>query len=408
VNAPRKLWIWLGVWLFSRALCVVEVGFWASGGPHLQDVGYYESRSHFLLSHGEFPGGGAWQYPPGAGLLMLAPRLVPAGYGAVFVGLMLAFDLAGLLLLARLAAQTGKDGGVWVWLVGIPLLGTFSVLRFDLVPTVIAIAALLVVHRRPGWFGALAGLGAAVKLWPALVLLAEWDRRRARRAGLAALATIVAVVALCGFFFADADGFLSASGDRGLQEEAAAAMPWQAAQIVSGDPYPREVRHGAWEIVGPGADGAAIVLRALSVSILLAAGLWWRRRERLIRAGRVDLEGAGLGRDFVFTIIAAVVVTSPVLSPQYMVWLLGLAAIVLSGGSGHLRRPAWVIVGAASLSTLLVGSPELILIRDLAISAATLDAAITMARLLKEPRAQAEEIAVVDSTWKTGGGARAE
>ena len=68
--------------------------------------------------------------------------------------------------------------GVWVWLIAMPLLGTFSVLRFDIVPTVIGIAALVVIHRRPAWFGALAGLGASIKVWPIVLLFGEWDRRR--------------------------------------------------------------------------------------------------------------------------------------------------------------------------------------------------------------------------------------
>ena len=50
--------------------------------------------------------------------------------------------------------RSGDFTGVLVWLPAMPLVGVYAVLRFDLVPTVIAIAALVVVHRRPGWFGA--------------------------------------------------------------------------------------------------------------------------------------------------------------------------------------------------------------------------------------------------------------
>src|ERR1044072_9408023 len=110
---------------------VAEVGFWASGHPHLQDVDRYEAWSHTLSGEGAFPGGDAWQYPPGAGLLILLPGLIPAGYGDAFVGLMLAVDLVRLVLLARLARRSGNDTGVWVWLLAMPLLGTFAVLRFD-------------------------------------------------------------------------------------------------------------------------------------------------------------------------------------------------------------------------------------------------------------------------------------
>ncbi len=383
MKPDRKAWIWLAIWLCSRALIVAEVGFWASSHPRLEDVSNYATWSHYLTAHHAFPGGEAWQYPPGAGFLMLIPRLVSVGYGEAFVGLMLLVDFAGLVLLARLARRSGNDTGVWVWLLGMPLLGAFAVLRFDLVPTVIAIAALLVVHRRPGWFGALAGLGAAIKIWPVLVLFGEWDRPRLLRSALAAVATLALVFVVSAIAFGDSAGFLSHGGDRGLQEEAVATIPWQLEEIVSGDAYPREIRSGAWEIATSTADSVATLLRWLTLAALAAAAAWWWFRARAIRAGREHLAEAAVSRDFVFTVVLLVVVTSPVLSTQYMVWLLGLAAVVLSAGSSRLRRPAWIVVGATVLSTATFKSPELTLIRDLALLCATVDAAVAMVQVLR-------------------------
>jgi hypothetical protein len=265
----------------------------------------------------------------------------------------------------------------------VPLLGAFAVLRFDLAPTVIAIGGLLVIHRRPQWFGALAGLGAAIKLWPLLLLFGEWDRRRLLRSGLAALAAVTAVLAVSAIAFSGATGFLSHTEGRGLQEEAVATVPWQVGQIVSGDPYPREIRFGAWEIATPAADGVATLLRWLTLAALAAAALWWRLRSRAIRAGCERLAAAAVSRDFVFTVVLLVVVTSPVLSTQYMVWLLGLAAVALSAGTARLRRPAWIVVGATALSTATFKSPELTLVRDLALLWATVDAAAAMVQLLR-------------------------
>jgi Glycosyltransferase family 87 len=382
-GTSRKTWIWLALWLSTRALIVAEVGFWASPHLHLQDVGTYEHWSHHLTGDHAFPGGNAWQYPPGAGLLMLLPRLAPFGYGEAFVGLMLLADLAGLLLLARLGRRSGDDTAVWVWLLGMPLLGTYSVLRFDLVPTVLAIGALLVIHRRPRWFGALAGLGATIKLWPALVLFGEWDRSRLLRSVLVAAAVVALVLAASTIAFGDAIGFVSHGKGRGLQEEAVGAIPWQLGQIFGGDPYPREVHNGAWEVAAPVADTVATALRLLTLGALAAAAVWWRCRERAIRAGQARLAAAGVSLDFVFTLVLLVVVTSPVLSPQYMVWLLGLGAVVLSAGSASLRRPAWIVIGAAALSTATFRSPELTLLRDLALLWATVEAATAMVQVLR-------------------------
>jgi len=385
----RRWWIWLGVWVASRAVLVANIGFWGSGHLHLEDVANYERWSFVLTGQGEFPGGHGWQYPPGAGLLMLVPRVFPGDYGEAWVGLMLAVDLVGFLLLAWLARRSGKDAGVWVWLLGIPTLGVIALLRFDLVPTVIAIGALVVIHRRPGWFGALAGLGAAIKVWPALLLLGEWDGRRLTRALLAAAAVVALVFLGSAIAFGDPLGFLSNGSGRGLQEESVGSVPWQLVRIVSGDPYPREVRFGSWEIVGAGTGAVAALLKALTFAALAGAAAWWWYRRKAILAGREDLAEDAVSRDFIFTAVMLVVVTSPVLSPQYMVWLLGLAAVVLSAGPTHLRRPAWIVVGATAISSIGIRSPALIALRDLALLFAATDAAGTMVMLLRVSRSPA-------------------
>jgi hypothetical protein len=191
------------------------------------------------------------------------------------------------------------------------------------------------------------------------------------------------VLAVSTAAFGDATGFVSHGGERGLQEEAVATIPWQLGQIVSGDPYPRQVRFGAWEVASPTADTVAALLRWLTFAALAAAAAWWWLRARAIRAGRERLAAVTVSRDFVFAFVLLVVVLSPVLSTQYMVWLLGLGAVVLSDGSTGLRRPAWIVVGATALSTATFKSPELTLLRDLALLGAAVDAATAMVRSLR-------------------------
>jgi len=364
------------VWIATRALVVVDVS-------HLQDVNNYEAWSHYLTAHGAMPSGGSWQYPPGAAFLMLVPRLGPGSYGDSFIGLMLLFDLAGLGLLVLLGRRCGSYKGVWVWLLGMPLLGTFAVLRFDLVPTTIAIAALVVIHRRPQWFGALAGLGAAIKVWPVVLLFGEWDRRRLLHAGLAALGAIVLVFLVSALAFGDPASFLGGQSGRGLQEEAVATLPWQAKAVVTGDLPRRAIRYGAWQLSGDGPDAVATALEWLSLAVLVAAAAWWWLRARAIRAGRGHLGEASVSRDFVFAIVLLLVVTSRVLSPQYMVWLLGLSAIVLTARTTRLIRPAWLVLASMVLTTILFRSPAAILIRDLLLLAAAIDASTAMETLLR-------------------------
>jgi hypothetical protein len=382
----RLFWVAVGVWLVTRGFVVADVGFWGHAShPRLQDVNNYDVWSHYLTTQHAIPGGESWQYPPGAAFLMLLPRLGPGTYGESFVGLMLLFDLAGLGLLASLGRRSGNYLGVWVWLLGMPLLGTFAVLRFDLVPAVIGIAALVVIHRRPHRFGALAGLGASIKIWPIVLLFGEWDKRRLLRAGAAALAAVGLVFLISAIAFGDPTSFLGEQSGRGLQEEAVASVPWHLEAIVTGDAPPRAIRFGAWEIATDSADAVAGLLKWLSLIVLAAAAVWWRFRAKAIHAGQTHLAEAAVSRDFVFTIVLLLVVASRVLSPQFMVWLLGLSAVVLTAGTTRLARPAWLVLGATVLTTALFKSSALIVLRDVALLVAAIDASWAMVAMLRRP-----------------------
>lgn len=385
ILANRTVWIWAGIWVATRALMVAEVGFWDDvTGPKLQDVNNYEAWSNQLATEHAIPGGEAWQYPPGAAFLMLLPRLGFGTYGESFVALMLLADLVGLGLLALLGRRSsGNFTGVWVWLLGMPLLGALPLLRFDLVPAVIAIGALVAIHRRPRLFGALAGIGASLKAWPIVLLFGEWDRRRLLRSALAALAAIALVFLASAIAFGDPLGFLGEQGSRGLQEEAVATMPWQLRELVTGEGPARAIRYGAWEITGATADTVAGLLKWATLAALATAAAWWSYRARAIRGGRDDLASAAVSLDFVFTVVLLLVVTSRVLSTQYMIWLLALAAVVLTAGSGRLARPAWLAIGATILTTSVFGSAEHSLARNLALLVATVDASVGMVTLLR-------------------------
>jgi hypothetical protein len=380
----RQVRIWIVIWIVTRALMVVQVGFWNQvSGIELQDVHTYEQWSNYLAYEHRMPTGEGWQYPPGAAFLLLLPRIGGAPFGQSFVVTMLLFDLVGLALIGVLAKRRHRAVGIWVWLLGMPLLGSLAVLRFDLVPTVFAIAALVVIHRRPAWFGALAGLGASVKLWPVAALFGEWERRRLALAAGAALATIGVTFLAAGIAFGDQSTFLDNQDVRGIEFESVAATPWFARNMVTGQPVPEHPRHGSTEVISPIADAAAVVLKWLGLAVLLAAALWWLARERAIRRGRTDLEATEVSRDFVFTVILLLTVVSRVLSPQFMVWMVGLSAVILTAGTRRMARPAWLVVFAVFISSGLYTASANIVLRNSALLLASLDAAVGLALLLR-------------------------
>lgn len=386
----RQLLIWVGVWILTRALMVVQVGFWTDAGPNYQDAEFYVEWAEMLAS-GQMPVGESWQYPPGAAFLMLIPRLgsvFGAAYQPSFVVLMLLVDLAGLLVVSMLARRSGRSTGVWIWLLAVPLLQAIPLTRFDLVPTVLTMAALVVIHRRTTWFGALVGAGAAIKIWPVVALFGEWDRRRLLRATVAAVAAVALCFLVAGVLFGNQSAFFDNQDVRGLQKESVAGVPWYLQWSVTGrEPAFAEV-NGTAEFDSGTADAISVALKWLGLLVLLVAALWWVARERAIRRGRTDLADAAVSRDFVFTLVLLQLVVSRVLSLQFMIWVIGLAAVVLGSERTNIERAAWISLAAVLLTTGIFIAPANMAIRNLVLLAAAVDATLTMVRLLREPAAE--------------------
>ncbi|HEU4707463.1 MAG TPA: glycosyltransferase family 87 protein [Solirubrobacterales bacterium] len=280
-----KCALWILVWLLTRALIIAQVGFWLPAGPEYQDVNSYEGWSSWIANTHILPQEDTWQYPPGAAFLMLIPRIGGGSYGISFVVLMLVFDLVGFWLMTRLAREEQRDTGVWIWLLAMPLLFFLPVLRFDLAPTVIAVAALVVMHRRPHWFGALAGLGGMLKVWPIFVLFGEWDRKRLLRSAGAAMAVIALIFATSEIAFSGSFRFLTNQGDRGLQIEAVAATPWEMRQVITGKEPPIAQRFGTNEIASGLADNVGKALDFVALAIFGIAAFWWWQRDASIAIG---------------------------------------------------------------------------------------------------------------------------
>ncbi|MEU2430563.1 glycosyltransferase 87 family protein [Streptomyces sp. NPDC007861] len=305
-------------------------------------AGWYEQ-----LARGVFPyGDTTWQYPPGAAAVFLSPGLLPwLSYFQAFVALALLADAAVALALARAGGRDAGTAGAWLWTCGLPLLLHIPLARYDVQTTALAVLALLALLRprpRPRLGGALAGLGATVKVWPLLTLLGTPRGRPTRTAWTSAAAAAAALLAGLALGFPHTLDFLRQQGDRGVQIESLGGTALHLARLAD-LPYHVEYRYGAFEFLGPQVPAVArlsLLLTAAAFGWLL---LWRVRARRWTPATPCD---AALCAVLLFT------VTSRVISPQYLIWLLGLAAVCLTTRRTTQRPAALLLLPAAALSAL--------------------------------------------------------
>lgn len=198
--------------------------------------------------------------------------------------------------------------------IGTPLL-IFIYRRSDLVAVALATLGLAVIERRRGevgrsaFGGAALGAAALVKLWPCVLVPALLVERR-RKAIWAFVAVLVAGVA----------GWSTLGGVDGIRQVVTfrGSTGWELESTVGAV---------VWAVTGEhrfeqGANRTGMVpgWAGLALWLILVAGLAavWRR------AKSATYEPAGAPA---LVAVALLLVTSPVLSPQYVAWLLPWGAV---------------------------------------------------------------------------------
>jgi hypothetical protein len=315
------------------------------GGAVAREVQRLYFRWYGVVTQGAFPVQDTlWQYPPGAGPVLLSPALLPTlTYFEAFVSLTLAADALILLALTRAGRHPGRSlRGAAYWTAGLPLLLHVPLARYDVQVTAFAVISLLTLSRSPRACGAFAALGALVKVWPALVLLGMPKGRATRSVWTSAVVTATAALALLAAVFSNPFAFLRQQGGRGVQIESFGGTALSLATRAGWEGRVR-YQYGAMEFVGPYVSSVAalsLALTAVAFGLLL---LWRVRARRWTEATPFD---AALTAVLLFT------VTSRVISPQYLVWLLGLAAVCLTSRHTSQRPVAWLLLAAAAVSGL--------------------------------------------------------
>jgi hypothetical protein len=252
----------------------------------------------------------------------------------IVVGLVM--DLAAAAVVGwgfgRRAARTYLVVGLPVVLTGV------AYLRLDLLSVALAAAGLALCRRNRPTAGGLALVaGAFAKLWPLVLLPVLAVQRRWRALGVSVAAGTLGLAAWVAYGgAAGPEQVLTLRGAAGWQVE---SLPASVLRIFSSEAPFNDA--AAWRL---GPSPGAVRWGLVAVGLGVVAAVWWTAARRRDAFGGAALSAVG-----------ALLATSAVLSPQFLLWLLPCVAVLPAGVSGDaIRRLAL----AATIVTFLVVTSE--------------------------------------------------
>jgi hypothetical protein len=279
---------------------------------------YFYPRAHAVAEGGKTPYRDfVYEYPPATIPLLVAPLAAggdaPVAYHRHTIWLWGAVDLVVVGVLAWAARRRERDLIVTLatWSVCVLVLGRLALTRFDLSVGLALLGAVLIRERRPVASALLVGVAAAIKAAPLAALTAL--ARGARPGRYVALAVAVPVAAQVAFLTVTGDpglGWLRYQSGRGAQIESLAALVGDAGRTL-GATVGWRFDHGSDNLTGTLPDTMARVFAVALVAWVVAC---------LVRRLEPTAEG-------VLVAVGGIVVLSPILSPQYLLWLAPLCAL---------------------------------------------------------------------------------
>lgn len=220
----------------------------------------------------------------------------------------LGFDLcsAGLIRWAW-----GMNAAIFFLVAGLPMIAT-DYGTFDILSVLLATAAVVMYKRRRLLSGgALAGVAAMTKIWPAPLCLLGVTSRSSRRHAMAAISVAVLIGAVW-FIIGGLDGIRQVTSARDARGWEIETLPGAVLMMLGRTPFEQSGAARVGELV-PAA-------RTLVLVVALGLSVW-----SLMRGARRDALGLGW-----LTSVVALLVFSVLLSPQFVYWTLPAGAIAWS------------------------------------------------------------------------------
>ena len=362
MNPEPVLWrrgLILGVaWAATRAFMVYA--WWITSQYIMNDVSYY------YLQMANPDASALVEYPtPILWLMRFIHFITHGSYDSFFnlvVCVMVMLDAFVTVMLFWRASALAAG----YWVVFLALLGPIMWFRIDLIPAAAVTLGLLVLATRPQAGGALLALGAATKIWPALLILPALGRTpqaRRRSLGFGVTGAALALASLAFNGWGRSISPITWQDRRGLQIESISAT-W--AMIRHATPAGRvEVAYTpyhAYQVTGAGVTGAETVADWLMVvAVVYAVVIAVLLVVPALRDGAGAADRPGVGNAILLAgaaTIAAMITANKTFSPQYLIWLAGPLSLLLVDAKPASQR-RWSIATAV-LGCVVAGLTQLI------------------------------------------------
>ena len=303
-------------------------------------------RFHKIASHeGQPYRDFAVEYPP---VMVGAIEAIDGGsFRSTTVRLMWSQLVVDLAIAAVVAWGWGRRAAIAYLVLGLPfLLYPFLYLRLDLLSVFLAVLGIALVRRRHQYVGgATLAVACFAKLWPVVLVPVLIVRRAWRALGACVALGVAGTVAWVAWGGFDAPvQVLTFRGAKGWEFESTVG----AFVRTVGGATPH-IESGAWRV----GDVTSFVSGALLLAWVTGVAAAWILAARAKPRGTDVLDGLAP-----MAAITTFLVFSPLLSPQFLLWLLPFAAVAAVHGERLVTRLTFVVFGLSV--ALLALLPELI------------------------------------------------
>lgn len=361
-TAKRKpfesIWLLLIVGLFAH-LWLIYTGLRSPSTPMGDLLFAYQPWVQFMIDSQKLLGVNVdWVYPYPAMIPMWASALInPNDFQAGWLTIITALNLLLVAMIANFGKQNSETplrfSAAWFWVFFLVVLGPVSISRVDSFSVIVALLGVMALVNRKlnastAWFA----VGAAIKIWPAALLVSAMAASKYRLRILIAAATTAAVIVVVGFLLGanmSMFSFLTNQSDRGIQIESPIAgfFLWAGVLGLSNNEIYYDTVMLTFQVAGDGANlVASLMTAAMAVAIAITAFLAWR-------AARVGASYRVIMPIAVLTATLDLIVFNKVGSPQFATWLAVPVILGILFSAQKWRLPLFSVIAIALLTNLV-------------------------------------------------------